>query len=332
VNTPAAGLSRRSFTWLALVGLGSGCAGSSRGLIDLGPAFATRVTGRGFPPYLDVGSSSFPDHVRRPELSLGGIDYGPVAVREDTLVAPAAAGTVIKAVDNQTYGGMGITVGHGLGWKTDYAHLQARYVGYRERLERRDVFAVMGATGLGASRGGLGVARHLHLTLYGPAWTPLYAGASLQTHPRTRPTWRYVLDPEEFSLAGRNSYLPYSRGDDASHDTAFLALHADAVRAVDVLLDRLGYAAAAEAKLRTRFERETQFDYEIDQRLWFVWTRLGGDAHPFSATEVGEHRATLLRFMSATPRFTAPIVEPGRRAEYRMRRPSPMKVYDGRAL
>jgi hypothetical protein len=84
--------------------------------------------------------------------------------------------------------------------------------------------------------------------------------------------------------------------------------------------------------VRTPFERETRFDYEVDQRLWFVWNRLGGEAHPFSATEVGEHREALRRFMTATPRFTSPIVEPPRRAEYRVRRPSPLKVYDGRGL
>jgi murein DD-endopeptidase MepM/ murein hydrolase activator NlpD len=317
---------------LALAAVAAGCASSARGLIDLGPALATRVTGRGFARYLEVGSSSFPDHVRRAELSLGGIDYGPAAIGADTEVAPAAAGTVIKAVDNETYGGMAITIAHGLGWKTDYAHLQARYIGYRERVERRDLIAIMGASGLGASRGGLGVARHLHLTLYGPAWTPLYAGVNLQKLTAERPSWRHVLDPEEFSLGGRNSYLPYSRAGDASHDTSFLALHADAVRVVDRLLDRLGDAAAAQAKLRTPLERDARFDYDVDQRLWFVWNRLGGETHPFSATEAGEHRAALLRFMSVTPRFTSPIVEPARRAEYRARRLTPLKVYDGRTL
>lgn len=332
MSAPAARLSRRRFTWLALASVASGCATASRDLIDLGPALATRVTGRGFARYLEVGSSSFPDHVRRPELSLGGIDYGPVAVGGDTYIAPAAGGTVIRAADNETYGGMAVMVAHGLGWKTDYAHLKARYIGDREHIERRDVMAIMGASGLGASRGGLGVARHLHLTLYGPAWTPLYAGVTLQTLTTENASWRHVLDPEEFSLAGRNSYLPYSRDGDHEHDAAFLALHADAVRVVDGLLDRLGDATAAQAKARTRFERETGFDYAVDQRLWFVWNRLGGESHPFTAAQVDEHRAALRRFMSATPRLTSPIVEPARRAEYRTRRPTPLKVYDGRVL
>ena len=36
--------------------------------------------------------------------------------------------------------------------------------------------------------------------------------------------------------------------------------------------------------------------------------------------------------MSAAPRLTAPIVEPARRGEYRVRRAQPMKTYEGRAM
>jgi len=77
---------------------------------------------------------------------------------------------------------------------------------------------------MGASRGGLGVSRHLHLTLLGPAWAALFGRASRQHRPDALLGWRHVLDPEDFSLGGRNTFLPYSREEDAAHDRAFAAL------------------------------------------------------------------------------------------------------------
>ena len=326
-------LDRRDFLALGLAGLASACAPDTpRGLIDLTPALATGVRDRQHPPYLRLGASSFQDHVRRQDYNLGGIDYGPAAANEDTLVCPVAAGIVISAHDNVTSAGMIIGIGHGLGWKTQYAHLQARFIGYRERVERRDVAAVMGASGTGASRGGLAVSRHLHLTLLGPAWAPLFARASRQDQPAADPGWRHILDPEEFSLGGRNTFLPYSRGGDAAYDSAFAALHDEAVRVADDLLDRIGDADAARTKTRDRFEREVRFDYHVDQRIWFLWQRLERGPHPFTEDDARAHRATLLRFMSAAPRFTAPIVELVRRSEYRLRRAQPLKTYEGRAM
>jgi Peptidase family M23 len=247
-------------------------------------------------------------------------------------VCPVAAGVVIGAHDNISASGMTLVIGHGLGWKTLYAHLQARFIGYRERVERRDVTAVMGASGTGASRGGVGVARHLHLTLLGPAWAPLFARTSRQDRPANNLGWRHILDPEEFSLGGRNAFLPYSRSDDAAYDRAFATLHDEAVRVTDDLLDRIGDADAVRTKTREQFERDTHFDYHVDQRIWFLWQRLERSPHPFTDDDARTHRATLLRFMSGTPRFTAPIVEPARRSEYRVRRVQPMKTYDARPM
>ena len=277
---------RRDFLALGLAGLATACApDGSRALIDLTPTIATTVRDRQAPSYFHLGTSSFQDHVRRQDFDLGGIDYGPAAANDDTLVCPVAAGVVISARDNTASAGMMLGVGHGLGWKTHYAHLQARFIGYRERVERRDVTAVMGASGTGASRGGVGVARHLHLTLLGPAWAPLFAGASRQDRPANNLGWRHILDPEEFSLGGRNTFLPYSRGNDAAHDSAFAALHDEAVRVADDLLDRIGDADATRTKTRDQFEREARFDYHVDQRIWFMWQRLERGPHPFTEDE-----------------------------------------------
>jgi len=325
--------SRRHVLAIGLAGLASACARHAPGaLIDLTPVLATSVRDRDYPTYFHLGTSSFHEHVRRQDYDVGGIDYGPAASNEDTLVCPVAAGVVIGAHDTTSSSGMALVIGHGLGWKTYYAHLQARFIGYRERVDRRDVTAVMGASGTGASRGGVGVARHLHLTLFGPTWAALFARASRQDRPASNLGYRHILDPEEFSLGGRNEFLPYSRGDDAEYDRAFATLHNEAVRVADDLLDRIGDADAVRTRTREQFERDTHFDYHVDQRIWFLWQRLDRGPHPFTDDETRAHRATLLRFMSAAPRFTAPIVEPARRSEYRVRRDQPIKTYDARSM
>ena len=326
-------LDRRDFLALGLAGLASACAPDApRGLIDLTPALATGVRDRQHPPYLRLGTSSFQDHVRRQDYNLGGIDYGPAAANEDTLVCPVAAGIVISAHDNVTSAGMTIGIGHGLGWKTQYAHLQARFIGYRERVERRDVAAVMGASGTGASRGGLTVSRHLHLTLLGPAWAPLFARASRQDQPAADPGWRHILDPEEFSLGGRNTFLPYSRGGDAAYDSAFATLHDEAVRVADDLLDRIGDADAPRRRRATGSNARCVSTITSTSGSGSWGQRLEHGPHPFTEDDARAHRATLLRFMSAAPRLTAPIVEPARRSEYRVRRAQPMKKYEGRTM
>src|SRR5262249_54105633 len=60
--------------------------------------------------------------------------------------------------------------------------------------------------------------------------------------------------------------------------------------------------------------------------------RLERGPHPFTEDDAHAHRATLLRFMSTVPRFTAPIVEPTRRGEYHVLRTQPVKVYEDRSL
>lgn len=308
-------LDRRTFVASSIGGLLASCA----------PA------GRGFAPYLDPRWSSFHDHLRWAPDSVGGIDYGPLPSAADTLVSPVAAGVVIATVDAHGVSGMVVTIAHGLGWKTIYGHLQARFVADGERVQRREIIAVMGASGWGASRGGLGVAHHLHLTLWGPAWAGELAGAAMQRRPAGAPGFRHALDPEAFSLAA-GSYLPYSRAGDAALDDEFLALHAEAVRVADELLAQFDDRAAASARMRSRFERDTEFDYDVDQRIGFLRERLERGPHPFTADAAREHRATLLRFTRAVPRLTSPIVEARRRGEYLARRAEPLKTYDARGF
>ena len=308
-----------------MAGAVAGCAPPPR--TSTAAASVEHRPARGFPPYLDARWSSFRDHVFAAPDSLAGIDYGPVAA--ETFVCPTAAGVVIATMDAHGMSGMVVTVAHGLGWKTIYGHLDARFVASGEQVRRREVIGVMGASGWGASRSG--VSRHLHVSLWGPEWSDDFAGVPVQRWPRDERGFRHVLDPEAFSLAP-GGYLPYARAEDAVLDEAFLALHADAVRVADDLLARFDDPPAVSARTRTRTERESGFDVDVDQRIQFLVERLERGPHPFAPDEARDHLATLRAFTRATPRLTAPVVEPRRRADYHVRRAAPLKTYDARGF
>lgn len=316
----AGALSRRRFVALT-ASFVAGCASAPTGRagrIAL-PALADPLlgsAGRPVPPLLSLGSttySTFAGHVTRPAgggYTLGGIDYGPLPGHADTDVCAVAAGVVIGSTDHSGSGGVRLTVAHGLGWKTDYNHLKLRVATYRQRVRRGERIAVMGASGTGASRVEIGgTAVHLHLTLWGPAWTPLYDGIAVQKWPSGNAGFTSVLDPEDFSLAGAGRRLPYTRGGDEVLDHAFLGLHAEAVTFCDDLLDRLGDAEAARARARERWEQDTRFEYHVDRRLLFLWQRLEQGLHPFTPAQVLDYRAVAAKFMQAVPRFTAPVLE-----------------------
>ena len=333
--------SRREFLKAAL-GLactlgGCGTLGSaSQGPVDLASFLPPGdVTGRRAPALLPY-NASFVGHLRRiggdSGIGSAGIDYAPTPGAATTLVCPAAAGMVIGERDSHNVSGMTLTIAHGLGWKTEYAHLDARFVGYGTgRVERGDVIAIMGASGTGATRGGTqGRLYHLHLNLYSPAFTPLYRALIVQPWPERTPGYRYLVDAEDFSLGGRATSLSYRRAADDDLDRRFGVTHDAAVRYCDELLDRLGDAEAARVKRRTEEERATEFAYNVDLRIWHLWQRLDGARHPFDPGQVARHRETLLMFITTLPRLTAPVVEAARGGDYRKRRATPMKVYENR--
>jgi hypothetical protein len=70
-----------------------------------------------------------------------------------------------------------------------------------------------------------------------------------------------------------------------------------------------GDAEALQVRTRDRWEVETTFDYNVDQRIWYLWQRLGRGAHSLSAAEAAENRAALRAYMEVTPRLAAPLVE-----------------------
>lgn len=295
-----------------------GCTtGASR--IDLAPQLTPTVeASRSHPPLL-ANSATFLNHINRGAGSganLGGVDYAPVPGEAETDVCPVAAGVVINSVERSFGGGTFVTIAHGLGWKSEYSHLERRFVRYRDRVDRRDVVARMGSSGWGAARGVMGVVVHTHLTLWGPVYTPLFRGVTVQDWPQGNRGFRHALDPEPFSLGGRRAPLLYSRAEDAALDERFRQAHLEAVALADMVIDQIGDTEATQSRERTRSEREVGFDYHVDQRLWWLWQRLATGRHPFASAESSSYQARLAALMSTVPRLTAPIVEPARRTEY----------------
>ena len=146
-----------------LVALLSGCATSGVArddTIDLDPHLRPgSVSGRraaGLLPF----NATFVGHLRRiggdsSGIGIAGIDYAPEPSVPQTSICPALAGVVTGHQDSHNVSGMTVTVAHGLGWKTVYGHLAARFVGYGSgRIARGDVLAIMGAPVVEASRAG----------------------------------------------------------------------------------------------------------------------------------------------------------------------------------
>jgi len=274
---------------------------------------STLTSSRHRPPYRSASPSCL-DHMRRGEGC--AIDYAQIQGLHQTEICPAARGVVI-GVRNHPMLGMFSTIAHGLGWKSMYAHLQARHAQVGDTVARRDIVAIMGNSGTGGTRGGL-QDEHLHFEVFGPLWTPLFRGVLFWDNrfQGDGGYFRYSIDPEELSLGGKSQFLYYSREEDEAQDRAFLMKHDAAVKFCDHLLNRLADADAEQIKARRPAERETGFDAHVDGRIWGLWQRLLRGTHPFSISQVEEYRVTLLDFMATTPRLTSPIVEPARREEY----------------
>lgn len=287
------------------------------------------------PSYRSPTYSSFRGHLLFGAYNTGGVDYAPLPVQATTEICPAAEGVVVGFNDNYPVSGMTFFIAHGLGWTTAYSHLKGRFVGYRRWAFRRHVIALMGDSGLGGRRGGMEIQSqdHLHLTLYGPPYAPLLKDVALQEFPPDREILRrYVMDPEDFSIAGKSTYLPYQRDQDSRYDHEFSAMNREAIDFCDRMLDALGDAAAMNAKARGRFEKETYFSYRVGERILFLWERLERGPHSFTASQVDGYRTKLLEFMTTVPRLTAPIVEPSRRASYDTISRTPVLYKDERAF
>jgi hypothetical protein len=121
--------------------------------------------------------------------------------------------------------------------------------------------------------------------------------------------------------------VPYPEPTDADYDATLQARHRAAVADCDRLLARFADREADQVRQRSQWERDADFDFQLDFRLAYVASRLATAPHPFEPPEAKVHLDRLLDYMLTVPRLTAPIVAPDHAAEYRRVRASALKTF-----
>ncbi len=277
--------------------------------LDLSPELArpaTALTDRSFPEIFHGGT--FAEHRSRPEYrALAGIDYAPTG--EETEIVPVAEGVVYGHFTHPV-GGRVAVIHHGLGFVSQYFHLQERTVGLGDFVTRDTVIGLMGDTGSGARTAG----KHVHLTVLAPFYAAHLQLDDVQHFEANDTVSSFVVDPEEFSVLGRHRPLPFARSEDSALDERFRVELREARIEVDRLL------GLSPTMRRTRFSERfgslvarvgPQIDLTLDRDVWDLdqaWTESPARA----STEADRVDQSLTRIMTLTPRFTAPVKDTGR--------------------
>lgn len=272
------------------------------------------------PPWLPpgAGGGGFMHHIGRSGYGVAvegpGLDLRPIARK--TEIVPCMSGYVTRTHD-KTPSGMIVRIVHPFGYLTLYAHLAARRVEPQVFLERDHVFAEMGNSGP-RSKG----IEHLHLTLFGPAYTKFFTGIE-KFRTRIGP---YALDPWDFSIAGmKEQDLPYQRPEDKAIDELLQRKHFEAQAYMDGLLSQFPRSEVERIYIIGNKEVEKSIEdlrrkygrRPVDREIAFVYSRIIEDNHPFSRNDIEGILKELRRFMLIVPRLTAPIKEPGKDEFYR---------------
>lgn len=269
------------------------------------------------PPLLispfDGRISRYDQHLTRfGSASAGALDFD--QVEKPTMIVPAVSGYVRRVMDNVPGFGMGILLLHPFGYVTLYIHLNARYAVPRLKLERTDIMAEMGKSGDRAQ----GIT-HLHFELGAPSYVKYLKGVKANLSIRGY----YALDPEEFSIAGKDSALPYQELSDGAFDDALWKKHFEAQEFLSKVVREYprGQFVAREAPPGRRTIADEHGVRDLDDEITFVYESILKDNHPFSQNYAREIFKTLRSYMLLVPRLTAPIKEPGRE----LYRPLPYK-------
>jgi murein DD-endopeptidase MepM/ murein hydrolase activator NlpD len=307
---------RRSARWMAGVAAALGGCAAPRPVgpaLDLSPELTrpgTPLTGRTFPRIFHGGT--FAEHRRRPEYrALAGIDYAPAGA--ETEIVPVAAG-VVYGYFSHPMGGNAVVVHHGLGFVSQYFHLQERTVALGDLVTRDTVVGLMGATGSGART----VGKHVHLTVLAPFYAAHLQLDDVQYFEANDTVSSYVVDPEEFSVLGRHRALPLARREDAALDERFRVDLREARIEVDRLLRLFPRIQ------RTRFSERfgalvtrvgSRVDLTLDRDAADLYQSVASDSPGARDADPDRIRASLARIMALTPRFTAPVKD-GDRPEF----------------
>jgi len=245
----------------------------------------------------------------------GGLDFGPVADIPE--IVPAASGHILRTVDDNPGSGMFVLVQHPFGYSTSYHHLSARYEipnRPQAKVERNNVIAVMGSSGSNARR------IHLHLSLWGPAYTKYLSGIKVQERYSTSLNLHlYNLDPEQFSIAGKGSELPYQRLDDKLYDENSWKRHFDAQNYLKEVLNEFPKAQVEIKKSPSQRRLERALNIRtIDREIEFILSAisLGKYKSLFSKNDEEKILKVLRGYMQEVPRLTAPIKEREKEENY----------------
>ena len=133
-------------SWRRLKELGDGLGDKSRNIPSIQPVLNKQLT------LLTAGYGTIMNPFYRTLRSHQGVDY---AMAEGSSVFATADGTVREVSDKNSTMGKTIVIDHGNGYRTSYSHLLSTLVRRGQKVQRGDVIALSGNSGLS-------LAPHLH--------------------------------------------------------------------------------------------------------------------------------------------------------------------------
>lgn len=133
-------------SWRRIKELGDGLSDKSRNIPSIQPVLNKQLT------LLTAGYGTIMNPFYRTLRSHQGVDY---AMAEGSSVFATADGTVREVSDKNSTMGKTIVIDHGNGYRTSYSHLLSTLVRRGQKVQRGDVIALSGNSGLS-------LAPHLH--------------------------------------------------------------------------------------------------------------------------------------------------------------------------
>ena len=133
-------------SWRRIKELGDGMGDKSRNIPSIQPVLNKQLT------LLTAGYGTIMNPFYRTLRSHQGVDY---AMAEGSSVFDTADGTVREVSDKNSTMGKTIVIDHGNGYRTSYSHLLSTLVRRGQKVQRGDVIALSGNSGLS-------LAPHLH--------------------------------------------------------------------------------------------------------------------------------------------------------------------------
>ena len=265
--------------------------------------------------------ANFRQHQSRTGLGAGGasgIDY--YASLETGVASPAKG--IMYSSTARSVPGIIISVYHGLGYITNCGHVRERFARAYEDVPRGAIIGAGGSAGTGGE-----VYPHIHLTTFGPVYTPYLKNVTLEPWLNEKHPWQYVIDGEQFSI-DNSGQLPYVHQGDFKLDDIFWGVHEDAVKYCDDVLKGLATKESLAMMERTDSEKRVGVNHGVDVRLLYLYELINTGKSPLSRNENDKIKAKLIEYMTTTPALTAPIKDDSKPELYKILRKEPLYTWD----